>query len=835
MGMKRRLASMALGLLAVAGHAEPGAITIDQSRRGPTIHPHMYGIFLEEINHGVDGGLYAELIRNRGFEDARPPEGYTLRNGRWVDAHGARAGFDRFGYTTNGVPFWSLIREGGAEGEAILERSGGVSEASAYCVRLETANPAAGRIGIANHGFFGIGVKAGESYNLSLYARGQGTLAVQLETTDGLPLCEPAVFAVADDTWQPFAATLHAHQTEAKARLAILAQTPGAVRLDFVSLFPANTWQDRHGGLRADLAQLIADLQPRFVRFPGGCIVEGGTIETAYNWKHTVGPAEQRRETWGPWMTRRTQGMGLHEVLQFCEDLGAEPLWVGFAGQTCIFREREHVPMNEMGWVRDNFLDLVEYANGPADSTWGRRRAEAGHPAPFHLKYIEIGNENQGPEYGERYRFIHDALHGRYPDLHYLADLSWTSRQSLGNAHFDIEDRHYYNATRWFATRFHTYDDRDRSLPPLYLGELAVTSGDAGPLRGNLRAALAEAIYLLGCERNADTVHMVSYAPLLGHVEGRTELVDAPPPWHAMIYFDNLNAFGTASYHLWKLLGNHVPTYTVHTEVTLADNGPQPITGAVGVGTWGTAADFTNVRVERNGQTLYTSDFSTGADNWITESGRWTVAENAYQQPRPRNALSWVGDESWSNYSLSLRARKRAGGEGFLIVFGKQGENQFWWNLGGWGNSQHALEYNQTPVGTGVPGTIETDRWYDVKITLNNRRIQCWLDNTLVHNVTAPVEETFFASAGIDTSTGDLLLRAVNNSPNPFPASLDLHGLQPQFATATTLTAPNPEDNNSLEHPLRVAPQTSPIPWDPNSPSHTFPPHSFTLLRIPTR
>jgi alpha-L-arabinofuranosidase len=637
--------------------------------------------------------------------------------------------------------------------------------------------------------------------------------------------------------WEPFTATLQAQQTEAKARLVILAQTPGVVWLDFVSLFPSNTWQDRTGGLRPDLARMIADLQPAFVRFPGGCVVEGGTIETAYNWKDTVGPVEERAERWGPWMTRRTQGMGLHEVLQFCEDLGAEPLWVGFAGQTCIFRGREHVPMEEMGWVRDGFLDLVEYANGPVDSTWGSRRAEAGHPEPFDLKYVEIGNENQGPEYGERYRYIHDAMHARYPDLLYLADLSWTSRESLGDAVYDIEDRHYYSSARWFATRFRVYDDRDRSLPPLYLGEVAATSGEVGPLRGNLRAALSEAIYLMGCERNADTVRMVSYAPLLAHVEGRTELVDAPPPWHAMIYFDNLNAFGTASYHLWKLFGVHRPDYAVHAEVTPADTGPQSIAGAIGVGTWGTSAEFADVRVEQDGQVLYESDFAAGADDWRVESGRWEADAETYRQTRPRNGLSWIGDATWTDYTLSLRARKRAGGEGFLVVFGRQGEDQFWWNLGGWGNSQHALEYNQTPVGSGVAGRIETDRWYDVKIALEGRRIRCWLDGDLIHDTVAGVEETFFASAGVDEATGEILLKAVNVGSEPFAATLDLKGLAAPAAeaVATVLTSESLDDNNSLDQPLRVAPRTETLQWDSPTPTHTFPPHSFSVIRIGAR
>ncbi len=818
-------------------HTDQGTIDIDVTRPGPRINPRMYGIFLEEINHGVDGGLYAELIRNRAFEDSRAPEGYTLQNGRWVDPGGARAGFDRFGYTTEGIPFWSLVQEGQAQGSMHLESTGGITPPSAYCLRLDVTQASPGRIGIANEGFFGIGLRQGQTYRLSLYARGTGPLAVRLEDSRGQTCSDTVTIGDIQVAWQKFTGQLTSNRTDSHTRLVITAITPGSVWLDFVSLFPTQTWKGRPNGLRSDLAQMIADLKPGFVRFPGGCVVEGGTIETAYNWKLTVGPLEQRQERWGPWMVRRTQGMGLYEYLQFCEDLEAEPLWVGFDGQTCIFRQREEVPMADMGWVRDGFLDLLDYANGLPDSQWGQLRAAAGHPQPFGLKYMEIGNENQGPAYGERYRFVYNALKQKDPHIKTLADLSWTGRESLGDAVYDIEDRHYYSSPRWFATGFHRYDERDRHLPPLYLGEVAVTSGNSSPLRGNLLAALSEGIFLMGCERNADTVNMLSYAPLLGHVQGRTELVDAPPPWHAMIYFDGTRAFGTASYYLWKLFGNHRPSYTVHTDVTLVDRGPQAITGAVGIGTWGTSAEFKDIKVEKEGQVLYSTDFSQGADDWQVESGRWSVDNTVYRQDSRRNGLSFVGDESWSDYTLTLQARKLRGPEGFLIVFGRQGGSQYWWNLGGWGNTQHAIEFNQNLVGRGVLGHIETNHWYDVKIELKGNHIRCSLDGKLVHEVTATPDETFFASAGCDEASGELVIKAINYDKQPFQAHLKLSGLDQVQPEARQIVLSNPDVtiNNSLEHPRQIVPQDSKITFSGPTFDHTFPGNSLTLLRIKTR
>jgi alpha-L-arabinofuranosidase len=840
-----RIGALAAIFIGAFAGAKDARITIDAAATGPHVNPHMYGIFLEEINHGVDGGLYGELIRNRGFEDARAPEGYEKRNGIWVDANGFRAGVAEFGYEIGGLPFWSLVQEGVAAGAMHLETSGGVSPESSHCLRLEISNIAAGRVGVANEGFFGIGIREGQRYRLSLYARGKGfsgPISVRLEDKDGGLLSDEAAIENIGAEWQQFNATLTANRTESKSRLVIAAGASGTLWLDFVSLFPETTWKDRPNGLRPDIAQMIADLKPAFVRFPGGCVVEAGTIETAYNWKHTIGPLEKRQERWGPWNYRRTHGMGLFEYFQFFEDIGAEPLWVGFCGQTCIFRRHrgETVPMAEMGWVRDNFLDIVEYANGPADSKWGAQRAAAEHAEPFGLKYIEIGNENQGRELRERYMYIYDALKAKYPDLIYLADLSWTSDDSMRGAVFDIVDRHYYQNPRWFQSRFREYDDRDRSLPPLYLGEVAVTSGDAGPLRGNLLAALSEGVFLMGCERNADAVRMVSYAPLLGHVEGRTALTGAPPPWHAMIYFDGTRVFGTASYYLWKMFGKNRPDQMVNVEVKYPNAKPPIIAGQIGVGTWAASAEFKDVRVEKDGRVLYESNFSTSADGWQPEAGRrrgrnsWSVEDGAYRQNRNGQALSYFGDEDWSDYTLSLKARKLEGNEGFLIVFGRKGGERFWWNMGGWSNSQHAIELNQTPVGRPVRGRIETDRWYDIKIELAGNRIRCYLDGELIHDATATPLEKFFVTAGREDASGEVIVKAINLASEPVAASLKLRSVDqvaPE-ATAIVLQSADLSANNSLDEPNRIVPHASRIDGVATEFEHQFPPNSFTILRL---
>jgi alpha-L-arabinofuranosidase len=810
----------------------------------------MYGIFLEEINHGVDGGLYAELIRNRGFEDTKPPEGFIFRNGRWVDSEGRGAydaGFARFGYVTNGLPFWSLVKEGGAQGSMHLDMAEPLNSTTPRSLRLEVADVSTGHLGIGNEGFWRIGTRQGEEYRLSFWARSadgfSGPLRATLEAVDGSLCAGPVEVSGLQGGWRQFRATLKATKTETKARFVLTAGAKGTVWFDMVSLFPANTFKQHPNGLRPDLAQMLADLKPGFVRFPGGCVVEGGTVASAYDWKKTVGPLEQREEVWGPWNYRRTSGMGFHEYLQFCEDIGAEPLYVGFAGETCMFRHAEDVPMEEMGWVVTNFLEAIEYANGDASTHWGKLRASQGHPLPFHLNMVEVGNENGTRNFPPRYRLVHSALKERYPALTYIADLSFP--RFMGEESFDMEDNHFYNSPAWFMNNVHYYDQRDRKLPPVYDGEVAVTSGEGGRDKGNLIAALGEGAFLMGLERNADVVRQVSYAPLLANVRGRTD-------WHGMIYFDTTRACGTVSYYLWKLFGENRPAYTVQTEVQTPVSKPPVVVGAIGLGTWNTAAEFKDIKVERGGQVVYASDFSKGAENWTTDGGHWSVVDGAYRQNDTAVGLSYFGDEAWTDYTLTLKARKLRGAEGFLVAFGRKGEDKYWWNVGGWVNTEHAIEFNQTPVGPHVPGSVQADRWYDVKIELSGSRIRCYLDGKQVHDETRPTIQHLFALAGRGEKERDLTVKVINAGAEPITAALSIEGLDGRGlpkpvglgnrgaqtvrlapeAEVTVLTSARPSDNNSLENPQKIVPVSTRMRLEGPKFSHEFPPYSFTLLKL---
>jgi len=836
--------ALALLLSTASLHAATATIDIDAAKAGAKINPHMYGIFLEEINTAVDGGLYAELIRNRGFEDAKAPEGFVLTNrprnlrGQQIYPDG-KAWVNPGGYGTTynfavdeSLPYWSLIKEGGAQGAMVLDLNNSLNAATPRSCRLEIED-VSGRIGIANEGFWGISVKEGEKYVLSFWARAEdfsGPLVASLDGTDSKAVSDSVKITGIGKDWKQFKTTLTATKTEPKARFVLTAGAKGKVWLDMVSLFPRKTFMNRANGMRPDIAQMIAELKPGFVRFPGGCVVEGATIENAYNWKQSIGPLEQREEIWNVWDYRRTHGMGYYEYLQFCEDLKAEPMFVSFAGQTCIYRSGTNLPMSQMQWVADNFLDALEYANGPADSKWGKLRAEAGHPAPFNMKMLEIGNENVGRAYEDQYALIYPQIKAKHPDVLALACF----RQR--NSPTEMVDEHYYNSPNWFFNNARMYDQRNRSNPPIYIAEVAVTSNEGGRDKGNLISALAEGAFLMGCERNADHVQMVSYAPLLANVSGRTPLAGAPPAWHGMIYFDSSRVFGTVSYHLWKLFGVNRPTYNVETRVS-AGSQPPAVTGAVGVGTWGTSAEFKDLRVEKDGKVLYESDFTKGTEGWRTESGRWSVTNSVYQQSGRGNGLAYVGDDTWSDYTLTVRARKLGGLEGFLVVFGRKGGDKYWWNLGGWGNTQHAIELNQSIVGSGVPGTIETNRWYDLKVELRGQQIRAYLDGKLIHEATSIGVPPLHAIAGRDEATGDLVVKVINAKSEAVTTTLNIKGAGSlgSEAEVTVLTSDRPSDNNSLDNPARVTPVTSKLAITSSQLTREFPPYSFTLLRVKTK
>ncbi len=538
----------AVAAIAVRAVAADATLAVDAAKPGHAISPTLYGIFFEDINYAADGGLYAELIQNRSFEFREPDELFA----------------------------WSRIERGGA-GEFAVKADAPLNATNPHYLHLTIRQPG---FGIANSGYDGIPVRNGEAKLLSFYARGSGDLDIAIESADGKPLASTRVSKISND-WKKYSARLPIIGNDDKARLVIIGNAAATFDLDMVSLFPEHTFKDRPNGLRTDLAQMLADMKPGFMRFPGGCIVEGKDLANSYRWKDTIGDVAERRQNWNRWQNAvptkapqyyQSYGLGFFEFFQLCEDIGAAPLPVLNCGMSCQYQDKQLVPLDQLDPYVQDALDLIEWANGPADSKWGAKRAAAGHPAPFGLKFLAIGNEQWGDQYFDRYKIFHAAIKAKYPDIQLItsagpgpdgANFDLAQRR-LKTQPADIIDEHYYKDPSWFLKHDNRYDNYDRKGIKVFAGEYAAHRKDR---KNSIEPAIAEATFMTGLERNSDVVLLASYAPLFARI-GNTQ-------WNVdLIWFDNISCCGTPSYYVQKLYSINRPD--VFLPCTLGGSGAVP-------------------------------------------------------------------------------------------------------------------------------------------------------------------------------------------------------------------------------------------------------------------
>lgn len=538
-------------MLAATGMASaadiPVKVIVDTRQPGHAVSPVLHGIFFEDINYAADGGLYAELIQNRSFE------------------HG-----DRF-------MAWGLVNRGG-QGDVTLESAEPLNGKNPTYLRMTVRQPGDG-FGISNYGYGGIPLKTGGNYFVSVRTRSDAAnagLTANLEDETGRILGSAKLEGMGTE-WKKLEATLKTTGPATHARLVLVATTPGRIDIDVVSLFPENTFKQRRNGLRADIAEKIAALRPAFMRFPGGCIVEGEELATRYQWKDSIGDIAERPQNSNRWQDairtqpaphyHQTYGLGFFEYFQFCADIGAEPVPIVNCGMACQYQTKQLVPLDEMGPYVQDALDLIEFANGPETSTWGAKRAAMGHPAPFNLKYIGIGNEQWGEDYFTRYALMAEAVHAKYPDVQLVSgsgpgvdDQSWKLawEKFKGGIRTHIVDEHYYRPPQWFLENATRYDRQDRNGAKIFAGEFA--AHDTRARKPSLRAAIAEAAFMTGLVRNSDVVVMSSYAPLLARA-GATQWTPD------LIWFDNTRVYGTGSYHVQVLYGQNRPDVVLPVEV----------------------------------------------------------------------------------------------------------------------------------------------------------------------------------------------------------------------------------------------------------------------------
>ncbi len=792
---------------ASANEAE-ASIEVDLSA-ATEISDELYGLFYEDINHAADGGLYAELVQNRSFEFTAADEGSYTPLTAWETVAGAVTVATAAPLNANNLTY----------------------------VRTDADTA------LVNAGFnTGMAFTEGAAYDFSVWADADASTELQVALVDaeGNALSEPVPVRVeGSGSWAKTEAVLTADTASTTGRLMVTAADP--VSLDMVSLFPQDTFLGRENGLRTDLAELIADLDPSFLRFPGGCIVNTGSFdpdsrERAYNWKDTVGPVEERRTNHNFWGYNQTYGLGYYEYFQFAEDIGAEPLPVVPVGVTGCGDSPEITDPAELEtWVQDT-LDLIEFANGPADSEWGSLRAEMGHPEPFGLEKIGLGNEEYKDRYLANYPAFHDAIREAHPEIAIVAnagvddsgdifDRNWAFAREQGA---DLVDEHYYNSPEWFFANNARYDTYDRMGPHVFVGEYASRSN-------TWWSALSEASYLTGIERNGDVVDMASYAPLLSNID----YVDWAPD---MIWYDNHRTVKSASYEIQKLFSTNAGDEVLASTLDANPIVSPDIAGGIGLATWNTAASYDDVKVTgADGTTLFEDDFSTGSDGWTVggnAAGAWEAADGAYSQTAlVEDARTTAGSADWSNYTMELKATKTEGSEGFLVMFGVAGsDDYYWWNLGGWNNTTSAVEKS----GNGAKSTllnhdtvIETGRTYDLKIEVEGRTITGYVDGEQAFSVEDEEQiEPLYQVVTRDEDTGAITLKVVNAQDQAITTDIDLEGTRLKDKGEVTTIACDPGCDNTLGEDQVVYPETQKVKHLGNEFTYDFEPYSVTFITL---
>lgn len=792
-------------------------LEIDLSKKGIEISPSLYGIFFEDINYAGDGGLYAELIQNRSFEFPDPMYSWSINV----------IGKDKAGYA--------------------IEKRDPLSSKNPHYLRIVISSLDKGVL-LSNQGYQGICLKKGEYYIVTLYARSPdgGIKNINFEVSDRKGnIGFKDVISDIDKKWKKFEKVVRCDQDIDDGRFLISIREKGIIDLDFISLFPQNTWKGRKNGLRFDLVKWLYDLKPSFVRFPGGCLVQGRNMNEAYRWKLTIGEPSERPVIPNFWGYHQSLGLGFYEYFLLCEDLGAEPIPVincGMAFQGGNYTDM--VPLDKLDEYVQDALDLIEFANGSIDTKWGSLRAKLGHPQPFNLKYIEIGNEQWGPEYYVRYEKFYDAIKKKYPNIKVIFgvgpspsgkifDDGWNWVKKTGKA--DLVDEHYYMSPEWFLNNVDRYSTYDKKGPKVYVGEYAAHGVGR---RNNLEAALAEAAYLLSIEKYSDVVSMISYAPLFGK-EGAIQ-------WQPnLIWFDNKSSYATPSYYVLKILNENKGRYILPFKLfTLDDKTEKVISGMIGLGSWQTSVEYKDLKVINNitGELLYKDDFIDTLKNWTIARGIWTMRNGIFSQSTlSENCFALTGNIDWKNYTIQVKARKVSGREGFLVMFGvKNSDNFYWWNIGGWGNSYTAIEKSvggiKSIIGNSANVRVEENRWYDIKIEVDGNRIRCYLDGVLIHDVEDKLIKQDLYSNVTEDENGDILIKVVNISDKNKRIDIEIKGLEnlelEEKGEVITLTSDSLKDENSFINPNKISPQYTNISGVGRSFEYIFPKYSLTVLRL---
>lgn len=771
------------------------------------VSPTLYGLFFEEISHAGDGGLYAELIRNTSFQDSTIPERCVVDHGHLHSPTGWTSPFEE----KDLIPGWKILQDQVSKAELALDYQEGLNDQYPVSLRVSAKVAQGGKVGVINEGYWGIPVKQNANYFLSFYAKKQqcfsGVLEIRLESRTG-EIYATENLIITSTQWLKYKVTLKSTAEDSEAVLVIATKDSGTFWLELVSLFPEHTWREKRNGLRPDLVQMLEGLKPTFLRFPGGCFVEGFSIETASRWKKTIGDITERSSHWTLWNYRTTNGLGYHEYLQFAEDMGMEMMFVVNCGMTCQGRMGELVPLDELEeWVQD-MLDAIEYANGAATSKYGSLRAKNGHAEPFGLKYIEIGNENFGPEYNLRYKIFYDAVKAKYPEIITIFNVHWEVGTEIENLPVEIVDEHFYPDSEFFLMYQDMYDSYDRSGPKVYVGEYAQTVNNE---EGTLLGALSEAAFMIGMERNQDIVTMSSYAPLLANVNHTVWNPD-------LIYFDNKATYGTPSYYVQKLFGENRGHMVVEAEVKTEKK----------------------KKVFQGGVAVYLADVNKVKTIKVTKDNEILLRREAIsleEAEQPSDHIS-IGDASWTEYNVDFKIKLEGTGIRFRFldchkIYDKQNYLQWEINKEGKCNLVHIVGWSRVKLAPTQHINVVADEWYEARIEIKEDSVRCYLNNSLIQEYEIREIPYVTSVTTLDKEQKELIVKLVNANEYESNAIIDVKGLEIMTEVEEIiLTSSEPSAKNSMEIPLQVSPVKATIKVEGNSFLYNLKPYSLVLLKM---
>lgn len=810
-------------------------VSIDIQKKGAAVASSMYGVFFEEINHAGDGGLYAELVRNRSFEDMKLPPKYMTKEGKLIAKpvkHHLTGKTDTMAleWDDKAVPGWHL-----ATGVSALAKISLTQEAPKFSsapTNLKVEIQKGDSVRLINEGYWGMSIKAEELYMLRTIIRSTnytGKIVAKLLSCQNKELAAKELEISRDNTWKDQTSLLCAHGTDKAARLVLEFNGVGTVWLDYVSLFPQKTFKQRSNGFRIDLAEMISDLKPAFVRWPGGAIVGGVTLENRFDWKKTLGDPAARPGEYLTWGYRCTYGMGYYEMLQFCEDIGAKAMFVCNVGLADIFQSGEACPDDSIDFFIDDCLNAIEYALGGIDTEWGSRRAADGHPAPFPLAYVEVGNEHWGKEYDRRYDMFYKAIKKKYPNLTIISNHALWEKEKV---HDDtgLIDPHWYGEPEFFWHNVDLFDSISRNGSKIYVGEYACIFKVGS---GNMEAALAEAAFMCGMEQNGDLVKMTSYAPLLQNRHDKDWLVN-------MIWFDSDEVVGRSSYYVQKLFAENRPTYNVNVK-SFSANEPQGLgvqRGGIGFGSQKSYLKFKDLKVIVKGKNI---DFASLHQKAV--KGEWDAKKGMLvQNSNIGESFYWVDGINCNDYTLECKMYKSGLKEGFFIYhsLSDDAKTGVLYNIGCWtGQAVAVKEYmdgsNAGALAHAVEYSIEPQKWYNLKLVVTPQKSTLYIDGKqLLSYVPKGLMPKYAIASGIDERTKELVLKVVNRMPVSYSPEIRIEGAGniAKVGKSISLCAKSEKEENSFKYPHKIYPIEKKFEGFSKCFRYNFAPYSYTILRI---